>query len=81
MAMLLKLVIVVVTVAALGAGGYMVYQRQTVEVRVQPAAAALPSASEVERMRKGHGDIDKLPPVTLPDNRTPAQKAADPTNR
>jgi hypothetical protein len=27
------------------------------------------------------GDIDKLPPVKLPDNRTPAQKAASETKR
>lgn len=73
---ILKVVIAVATIALIGAGGVALYQSQRVEVEVQapPPAPLMPAPA-----RKDAGDIDKLPPVTLPDNRTPAQKAASET--
>jgi hypothetical protein len=74
---ILKVVITVATVAFIGAGGVALYQSQRVEVQVQaPPPAPIPAPAQ-----KGAGDIDKLPPVTLPDNRTPAQKAGSETKR
>jgi hypothetical protein len=72
---ILKVVIAVATIAFIGAGGVALYQSQRVEVQVQaPSPPPTPAPAH-----KDYGDIDKLPPVTLPDNRTPAQKAASET--
>jgi hypothetical protein len=74
---ILKVVIAVATVAFIGAGGVALYQSQRVEVQVQaPPPAPVPAPA-----RKDAGDIDKLPPVTFPDTRTPAQKAGSETKR
>jgi hypothetical protein len=70
---ILKVVIAIVTVAVIGAGGVALYQSQRVEVQVQ----APPPPPTPAPVRKDYGDIDKLPPVALPDNRTPAQKASE----
>ncbi|HEU4458820.1 MAG TPA: hypothetical protein VFR90_06830 [Methylibium sp.] len=67
--------IAIATVVVLGAGGLMLYQSQRIEVQVQ--APPVP-ASSPEPKRRNIGDVDSLPPVVYPDNRTPAQKAADP---
>jgi hypothetical protein len=70
---ILKVVIAVATIAFISAGGVALYQ--SVEVQVQaPSPPPTPAPPH-----KDYGDIDKLPPVTLPDNRTPAQKAASET--
>ena len=74
---ILKVVIAVATVAFIGGGGGALYQSQRVEVQVQaPPPAPIPAPA-----RKDAGDIDKLPPVRLPDTRTPAQKAGSETKR
>jgi hypothetical protein len=73
----LKIIIAAVTVAILGAGGVALYQSQRVEVQVQAPPPPPPAAEP----RMNIGDIDKLPPVKLPDTRTPAQKAASETKR
>lgn len=74
---ILKVIIAVATVAVIGVGGVALYQSQHVEVQVQ----APPPPPTPAPARKDAGDIDKLPPVTLPDNRTPAQKAGSETKR
>jgi hypothetical protein len=70
---ILKIIVVVVTVVVVG-GGVALYRSQEVEVQVQ--APAQPPEPQMNI-----GDIDKLPPVKLPDGRTPAQKAASETKR
>lgn len=73
---ILKIIIAVATVAVIGAGGVALYQSQHAKVHVQAPPPPTPAPA-----RKDAGDIDKLPPVTLPDNRTPAQKAGSETKR
>lgn len=69
----IKIIVAIAAVGLLGAGGVMLYQRQRIEVSVQAPPAPPPARAP------NIGDIDRLPPVTLPDNRTPAQKAASGT--
>jgi hypothetical protein len=78
---LLKIIIVVVAMTVVGAGGYWMFVRETVHTEVVPAAApATPDASaddRYKRLREAQGSIDKLKPLELPSTKTPAQRASD----
>jgi hypothetical protein len=81
MSSLTKIIVVVVALAVVSAGGYWVFYRETVRTEVVPAAAPpTPDASaddRYKRLREAQGSIDKLKPLELPSTKTPAQRASD----
>jgi hypothetical protein len=81
MSSLTKIIIVVVALTVVGAGGYWVFYRETVRTEVVPAAApTTPDTSaddRYKRLREAQGSIDKLKPLELPSTKTPAQRASD----
>jgi hypothetical protein len=81
MSSLTKIIVVVVALAVVGAGGYWVFYRETVRTEVVPATAlTTPDAStddRYKRLREAQGSIDKLQPLELPSTKTQAQRASD----
>jgi hypothetical protein len=77
---LLKIIILVVAVTIIGAGGYWMFYRETRTEVVPAAAPAKPDATaddRYKRLREAQGSIDKLKPLELPSTKTPAQRASD----
>ena len=85
MSAMLKVVIVIVSLVVVSAGGYWVFHRQTVRIETTPPSST-PSQGAADdgryrRLREAQGSIDKLKPLELPVKSPPAAPRASEAQR